>query len=290
MAPVITADQVKTLREKTGAGMMECKAALSEAKGDLDEAVTILRKRGVAQAAKRSGRTTGEGLVATRLSADGRTGVIAEVNCETDFVALTEGFQKLVSDVMSALLAADASTDLNSLIAPGSALARQVTETITNTGENITISRVGRIQAAGGVLGTYIHLGGKIGVLLKLAGVPDGKTQSDVVATLVKELAMQIAAASPQYASRDAIPADVIEKEKSVYRAQMESSGKPAQVIEKIVEGKLGSFFGQSVLREQASIRDPKVTVAQMLDAASKSLGGTLTVPEFLRFKVGESQ
>jgi elongation factor Ts len=290
MAPVITADQVKTLREKTGAGMMECKAALSEANGDLDEAVTILRKRGVAQAAKRSGRTTGEGLVATRLSADGRTGVIAEVNCETDFVARTEGFQKLVSDVMSALLAADASTDLNSLIAPGSALARQVTQTITNTGENISISRFGRIQAAGGVLGTYIHLGGKIGVLLRLAGVPEGKAKSDVVTTLVKELAMQIAAASPQYASRDAIPADVIEKEKSVYRAQMESSGKPAQVIEKIVEGKLGSFFGQSVLPEQASIRDPKVTVAQMLDAASKSVGGTLTAPEFLRFKVGESQ
>src|SRR5262249_31836289 len=175
MAPVITADQVKTLRDKTGAGMMECKAALSEANGDLDEAVTILRKRGVAQAAKRSGRTTGEGLVATRLSSDGRTGVIAEVNCETDFVARTEGFQKLVSDVVSALLAAAPGTDLNSLIAPGSALAHQVTAAITNTGENITISRVGRLQAGGGVLGTYIHLGGKIGVLLKLTGVPDGK-------------------------------------------------------------------------------------------------------------------
>jgi len=290
MAPVITADQVKTLREKTGAGMMECKAALSEANGDLEEAVTILRKRGVAHAAKRSGRTTGQGVVATRLSSDGRTGVIAEVNCETDFVARTEGFQKLVSDVVSALLAADAGTDPTSLLAPGSALAHQVTATITTTGENITISRVGRIQAAGGVLGTYIHLDGKIGVLLKLTGVPDGKAQSEVVTTLVKELAMQIAAASPQYASRDAIPADAIEKEKSVYRAQMESSGKPAQVIEKIVEGKLGSFYGQSVLPEQPSIRDPKVTVAQMLDAASKSLGGPLAVPEFLRFKVGESQ
>jgi elongation factor Ts len=289
MATVITADQVKTLRDKTGAGMMECKAALSEASGNLEEAVTILRKRGVAQAAKRSGRATGEGLVATRLSSDGRTGVIAEINCESDFVARTEDFQTLVTNVIAALLAAPAGSDPNNVIAAGSPIAQQVTATITKTGENITISRVGRIEADGGVLGTYIHLGGKIGVLLKLTGVPAGKEQSDDVTTLVKEIAMQIAAASPQYATRDEISADIIEREKSVYRAQMENSGKPAQVIEKIVEGKLGSFYGQSVLPEQPSIRDPKVTVKQMLETASKSTGGTLAVPQFLRFKVGEA-
>jgi elongation factor Ts len=289
MATAITADQVKTLRDKTGAGMMECKAALSEANGDLEEAVTILRKRGVAQAAKRSGRTTGEGLVAARLSSDSKTGVIAEINCESDFVARTEDFQNLVNAVIAALLAADASADPNSVIAPGSPIAQQVTATITKTGENITVSRVGRITGADGVLGTYIHLGGKIGVLLKLTGVPAGKEQSDEVTTLVKEIAMQIAAASPQYASRDEIPADIIEREKSVYRAQMENSGKPAQVIDKIVEGKLGSFYGQSVLPEQPSIRDPKVTVKQLLETTSKSVGGTLAVPQFLRFKVGEA-
>jgi elongation factor Ts len=290
MAPVITADQVKTLRDKTGAGMMECKAALSEANGNLDEAVTILRKRGVAQAAKRSGRTTGEGLVATRLAGDNATGVIAEINCESDFVARTEDFQKLVTDVISALLALAPGTDPNSVIAAGSPIAHQVTATITKTGENITISRVGRLEAGDGVLGTYIHLGGKIGVLLRLTGVPAGKGQSDEVATLLKELAMHIAAAAPQYATRDQIPADVIEAEKAVYRAQVENSGKPANVIDKIVEGKLGSFYGQSVLPEQPTVRDPKVTVKQMLDTASKSLGGTLAVPAFLRFKVGESQ
>jgi elongation factor Ts len=290
MAPVITADQVKTLRDKTGAGMMECKAALSEANGNLDDAVTILRKRGVAQAAKRSGRTTSEGLVATRLSGDGRSGVIAEINCESDFVARTEDFQTLVTDVISALLAVAPGTDPNSVIAAGSPIAHQVTATITKTGENITISRVGRLEAGDGVLGTYIHLGGKIGVLLRLTGVPAGKAQGEDVTTLLKELAMHIAAAAPQYATRDQIPADVIEAEKAVYRAQMENSGKPANVIDKIVEGKLGSFYGQSVLPEQATIRDPKVTVKQMLDTASKSLGGTLAVPEFLRFKVGESQ
>jgi elongation factor Ts len=290
MAPVITADQVKTLRDKTGAGMMECKAALSEANGNLDDAVTILRKRGVAQAAKRSGRTTGEGLVATRLAGDNATGVIAEINCESDFVARTEDFQKLVTDVISALLALAPGTDPNSVIAAGSPIAHQVTATITKTGENITISRVGRLEAGDGVLGTYIHLGGKIGVLLRLTGVPAGQGQSDEVATLLKELAMHIAAAAPQYATRDQIPADVIEAEKAVYRAQVENSGKPANVIDKIVEGKLGSFYGQSVLPEQPTVRDPKVTVKQMLDTASKSLGGTLAVPAFLRFKVGESQ
>jgi elongation factor Ts len=289
MAPVITADQVKTLRDKTGAGMMECKAALSEANGNLDEAVTILRKRGVAQAAKRSGRTTSEGLVATRLSSDASTGVIAEINCESDFVARTEDFQKLVNSVITALLAPDAKGNPNSVIAPGSPIAHEVTATITKTGENITISRVGRLEAGDGVLGTYIHLGGKIGVLLRLTGVPAGKAQSDDVTTLLKELAMHIAAAAPLYATRDQIPADVIEAEKAVYRAQMENSGKPANVIDKIVEGKLGSFYGQSVLPEQPTIRDPKVTVKQMLETASKGLGGTLAVAEFLRFKVGES-
>jgi elongation factor Ts len=290
MAPVITADQVKTLRDKTGAGMMECKAALSEANGNLDDAVTVLRKRGVAQAAKRSGRTTGEGLVAARLSADQRSGVIAEINCESDFVARTEDFQKLVNDVIAALLAAAPGTDPSSVIAPGSAIAHEVTATITKTGENITISRVGRLEAGDGRLGTYIHLGGKIGVLLRLTGVPADQAQSDDVATLLKEVAMHIAAAAPQYATRDGIPADVIEAEKAVYRGQMENSGKPPQVIDKIVEGKLGSFYGQFVLPEQPTIRDPKVTVKQMLETTAKSLGGPLAVPEFLRFKVGESQ
>jgi elongation factor Ts len=165
-----------------------------------------------------------------------------------------------------------------------------VTATITKTGENIAVSRVGRLEAGDGILGTYIHLGGKIGVLLRLTGVPADKAQSDEVTTLLKELAMHIAAASPQFATRAGVPADLIEKEKAVYRAQMENSGKPAQVIEKIVEGKLGSFFGQFVLPEQPTIRDPKVTVAQMLDAAAKSVGGTLAVTEFIRFRVGEAQ
>jgi elongation factor Ts len=196
---MVTADQVKTLRDRTGAGMMECKAALVEANGDLEQATTILRKRGLAQAAKKTGRSTSEGLIGHYIHMGGRIGVLVEVNCESDFVARTADFQ-----------------------------------------------------------------------------------------TLVKELAMHIAAASPQYVSREEIPAEVLEREKGIYRAQLETSGKPAQVIEKIIEGKLNSFYEQSVLLDQPSIRDQKMTVGQMVTAAIAKLGENITVSRFVRFRVGE--
>jgi elongation factor Ts len=196
----ISATLVKQLRDLTGAGMMECKAALQEAKGDLEEARTILRKRGLAQAAKKSGRSTSEGLIGTYLHAGGKIGVLVELNCESDFVARTEDFQ-----------------------------------------------------------------------------------------ALLKELALQVAASSPQYVRREEIPADVLERERAIYRAQMENSGKPAQVIEKIVEGKLGSFYEQSVLMDQVSIRDQKTTIGQMVQAAIAKLGENISVARFARFKVGDA-
>ena len=197
----IPASLVKQLRDATGAGMMECKAALKEANGSLDEATTILRKRGLAQAAKKSGRSTSEGLI-----------------------------------------------------------------------------------------GSYIHMGGKIGVQVEFGGVPSALTAREEFATLVKEMAMQIAAASPAYVSRSAVPADILEKERAIYRVQMEGSGKPAAVIDKIIEGKLGSFYEQTVLVDQPSIRDPKTTVGQLLQAAIAKLGENIGVARFVRFKVGESQ
>jgi elongation factor Ts len=196
----IPASLVKTLRDRTGAGMMECKAALKEANGDLEEATTILRKRGLAQAAKKTGRSTSEGLIGSYIHMGGKIGVLVEVNCESDFVARTDDFQ-----------------------------------------------------------------------------------------TLVKEIALQIAAANPQYARRDEVPADVLDRERAIYRAQMENSGKPPQVIDKIVEGKLGSFYEQTVLVDQPSIRDPKTTVQQLLQAAIAKLGENISVARFVRFKVGES-
>jgi elongation factor Ts len=195
----ITADQVKQLRDRTGAGMMECKAALAEANGNMEEATTLLRKRGLAQAAKRAGRATAQGLIGSYIHMGGRIGVLVEVNCETDFVARTEPFQNLV-----------------------------------------------------------------------------------------KEIAMHIAAADPKWVRRQDVPADAIEKEKSIYRAQMEGSGKPAHVLDKIIEGKLNSFFSQFVLLEQPSIRDANVTVAQMVVEATAKTGENISIGRFARYRVGE--
>jgi elongation factor Ts len=196
----ITAEQVKALREKTGAGMMECKAALTETGGNMDEAVTVLRKRGLAQAAKRAGRNTSQGLVSSYIHMGGKIGVLVEVNCESDFVARTEGFQQLV-----------------------------------------------------------------------------------------KEIAMHIAAADPKYVRREEVPAEVVEKEKTIYRAQFEGSGKPAQVIEKIVEGKIGSYFTQAVLLDQPSVRDQNVTVGEMVSQAIAKTGENISIARFSRFKLGEN-
>jgi elongation factor Ts len=288
MATTITATDVKALRDRTGAGMMDCKAALLEANGDIDEAITILRKKGMAQVAKKAGRTMKEGLVGVRLSEDATDGVVAEVNCETDFVARTPAFQGLVDTVTQDLLDAPFTEDPQALAAADGSVGQKVAEKIATVGENMAVSRAARLTGEG-LVGSYLHLGGKIGVLVELQGVPVEARQSDGVQTLVRELAMQIAAASPSYATREEVPASVIEQEKNIYRAQMESSGKPANVIEKIVEGKLGSFYSVAVLPDQPNIRDPKTTVAQLVAEASKAAGGSIRVSRFVRFKVGES-
>jgi elongation factor Ts len=200
MSAPIPAELVKKLRDQTGAGMMECKAALTEAGGNLEEATTILRKRGLAQAAKKSGRAANEGQIFAYIHQGGKIGVLLEVNCESDFVARTDDFQ-----------------------------------------------------------------------------------------ALMKELALQVAAANPQYARREDVPAEILERERGIYRAQMEASGKPPAVIEKIIEGKLGSFYEQTVLVDQPSIRDPKTTVDQNIKAVIAKLGENISVPRFVRYKVGES-
>jgi elongation factor Ts len=197
----ITAAMVKQLRDATGAGMMECKSALVEAGGDLEQATTILRKRGLAQAARKTGRSTSEGLIGHYIHMGGKIGVLVEVNCESDFVARTADFQ-----------------------------------------------------------------------------------------TLVKEIAMHIAAATPQFVSCEDVPADVLEREKSIYRAQLENSGKPAQVIDNIVDGKLNSFYEQAVLLDQLSIRDQKTTIGQIVTAAIAKLGENITITRFVRFRVGERE
>jgi elongation factor Ts len=291
MATSITAEMVKKLRDQTGAGMMECKSALTEANGDFEEANTILRKRGLASAAKKAGRSANEGLIGNRLSSDKSAGTLVEVNCESDFVARTPDFQKLVQDVITEIdKAGDAANDAW-LKDPSGPVQKLVAAAIAKLGENMAVPRFVR-YAGRGYVGQYIHMGGKIGVQLELSGVTPAVSGREELATLVKELAMQIAAASPTsaaYVSRAAVPADVLEKEKSIYRAQMENSGKPANVIDKIVEGKLGSFFSQVVLPDQESIRDPKMKVKDVIAAANKALGASVAVTRFARLKVGEA-
>ena len=285
----ITADMVKKLRDQTGAGMMDCKAALAEANGDFDEATTILRKKGLASAAKKAGRSTNEGLIGSRLSADRSTGILVEVNCESDFVARTDDFRALIQDVLNEIeKAGDAANDAW-LQDPDGPVRKRVAATIGKLGENMAVPRF--VRYAGGYVGQYIHMGAKIGVQVEFGGVTSAISAREEFKTLVKEIAQHIAAAdpSPRYLSRAEVPAQAIENEKAIYRAQMESSGKPANIIDKIVEGKLGSFYQQVVLPEQPSIRDPKQTVQDAIAAVNKALGASVSVTRFARLKVGEA-
>jgi len=287
MAVTITADQVKKLRDQTGAGMMECKAALTEANGDFEEANTILRKRGLASAAKKAGRATSEGLIGRSLSADASSGTIVEVNCESDFVARTDDFQQLAKNVLAEIeKAGDRATEAW-LKDPNGPVQKLVAAGIAKLGENMGVPRFVRYTGKGYV-GQYIHMGGKIGVQVEFGGVTPEVRGREEFTTLVKEIAMQIAAASPTYVSRESVPSAVLDKERAIYRAQMETSGKPANVIDKIVEGKLGAFYAQVALLDQPSIREPKTTVKDVLAAAAKTLGAPLTVTRFARLKVGE--
>ena len=284
----ISAAEVKKLRDQTGAGMMDCKAALEDANGNFEEANTILRKRGLASAAKKAGRATSEGLIGNAVTADNGSGVLVEVNCESDFVARTDDFQNLIKNVIAEINAAGDAANDAWLKDPSGPVYPLVAAAIAKLGENMAIPRFVR-YAGQGYVGQYIHLGGKLGVQVEFSGVTPEVAAKEEFVNLVKEIAMQIAAAGPLYATRAEVPADSLEKEKAIYRGQMENSGKPANVIEKIVEGKLGSFYGQVVLPDQPSIRDPKLTVANVLTAANTSLGATVGVTRFARLKVGEA-
>src|SRR5258706_2495852 len=284
----ITADMGKKLRDQTGAGMMECKNALSEENGDFEDATTILRKRGLDSAAKKAGRAASEGLIANTVAADHAWGILAEVNCESDFVARTPDFQQLMRDVLAEIEKAGDAANEAWLKDPQGPVIRRVAPVIAKLGENMTVSRFVR-YAGKGYVGQYIHQGGKIGVMVELGGVTPEIAKKDELQTLVKEIAMQIAAASPGYVSRESVPSEIVEKEKAIYRAQMEHSGKPANVLDKIVEGKLGGFYKQVVLPDQESIRDPKMSVKDVLAQASKALGASVSVTRFVRLKVGET-
>ncbi len=277
----ISAAAVKELREKTGAGMMDCQRALTEASGDVEEAVKLLRKKGLAAAAKKAGRTAKDGLVVVAVAADRKSGAVLELNCETDFVARTERYQafaaKLADQVLAEQLGDVAATLARPFAAdPEHTVEQAISSEIATIGENIRLSRVGLLGPRDGMkVGSYLHMGGKIGVLVQLSEGADEDT--------VKDVAMHIAAAEPRFVNRESIPAAVVAEEREIAAAQV-PAGKPAQVVEKIVDGKVAKFFEQACLLEQPFVKNPDETVGRMLAGR-----GGVQVAAFLRFKLGEA-
>jgi len=284
----ITSEMVRELREKTGAGMMDCKRALAEAGGGMEQAIDNLRKKGLAAAAKRASRIASEGTVAAHV--DGGAGALVEVNCETDFVARTDDFQGFVREV-AALVHARAPRDAEAALALPAGdgmLSDKLTGKVAKIGEKISFRRFVRFALPAGIRGVivpYIHAGGKIGVLVELHGA--GADAPDFVA-LGKDLAMQVAAANPAYVARENVPADVIAREKAIYREQALAAGKPEKILDKIAEGKLEKFYGDFCLVEQAFIKDPDRKVKDLLKALAAKAGVEVRVAGFARFQVGE--
>lgn len=272
----VSKEDVLSLREKTGAGLIDCKRALVESNGDLDEAVSILRKKGVATAAKKAGRDAGEGIVAQCVSSDRTKGTLVEVNCETDFVAKNDDFINFSSEVASQLLEN-----------PDVDLEEKRTEQVAKIGENIRISRSTTLSPnAIGLVESYVHTGGKVAVLLSLGTSTSEAANSENVQLLAKDLCMHIAATSPVCVSRNDVPEELVAKEKEIAMAQAE--GKPPQAIEKIVQGKLDKYFSNSCFLEQSFVKDPDHSIQGLLTSTGKEIGAELTVEKFVRFQVGE--
>jgi elongation factor Ts len=273
----ITKELVMDLREKTGAGLIDCKRALAETGGDLDEAVSILRKKGVASAAKKAGREAGEGIIADEVAGDRRKGILVEINCETDFVAKNEDFIRFSKEVAQTLLEN-----------PNADLENRRAEQVGKIGENIKINRSQSVSIeTNGIVESYVHTGAKVAVMISLTSSDDTDLSSnEKLATVAKDICMHIAATSPVCVSRDDVPADLIAKEKDIALAQAE--GKPPQAIEKIVSGKLDKYFAASCLLEQPFVKDPDSSVRDLLAKVSAEIGSNVTVGTFLRFQVGE--
>ena len=285
-----TAKDVQTLREQTGAGMMDCKKALTASDGDYDKAVEFLREKGLAAAAKKAGRVAAEGMVYAGVCKECGVGALVEVNSETDFVAKNETFQKFVEDLAMIVMKenpADVAA-LNACSYPesGKTVAEVLTEKVATIGENIQIRRFARFCEKSENV-AYMHMGGKIGVLVAL-NVSDNLKGNNVVAELGHDVCMQIAAMNPQYLNRDCVPADVVEHEKEILLAQTINEGKPEAVAQKIVAGRINKFFEEICLVDQAFVKENKVSVSQYVENKGKDLGGSISIANFVRFEKGE--
>ena len=275
----ITASQVKELRTITNVGMMECKKALQETAGDIEAAIKLLRERGLAVAAKKADRAANEGLIDIAISDNAQTGAMVEVNCETDFVAKNENFQAFVAELAQKALSLGDNELAN---AEKENLAFKVSE----IGENLVINRnvTYKVQGAGAI-GKYIHLGGKVGVMVEIGCENAANSGSAELVELGKEVALHIAAASPAALVRTELDPELVKSEQALYAKQVE--GKPANIIEKILEGKMGKFYSQVVLVEQGFVKDPDITVQNLVEQTGKKIGDTLSIRRYARYQIG---
>ncbi len=289
----ISASMVKELRECTGAGMMECKKALTEAEGDMEAAVDILRTRGLAALAKKAGRATNEGTVAAYVTDDATVGVLVEVNCETDFVGRNAEFTGFV-DALAAHIAVNGPENVDELkeqaIADRDITVEQLLgEMVGKLGENMGVARFIREEISGtGAVATYVHGGGRIGVMVTYAFTKPETAANDTFKTFSRDVAMQVAAASPMVTRREDLSSDVIEHELSIYKAQAAESGKPEAIQEKMAQGRLEKFYKEVALVEQAFVKNMDQTVAQYTAEVSKAVGDEIAIVGFVRFNLGE--
>ena len=283
---MITAKSVKELRDKTGAGMMDCKKALTETNGDVEKAIEVLREKGLAAAAKKAGRTAAEGIVKTFVSEDGKNASIVEVNCETDFVAANEEFVNFAEKV--AELAANTSVNTVEELLKEKLGDATVQETLTalvaKLGENMTVRRFEKLSVENGAIESYIHGGGRIGVLVEVSTEGD----SNVAKEVAKEVCMQVAAANPLFLNRESVDQEALEKEKEIYRVQALNEGKPENIVEKMVMGRIKKYYKEVCLLDQLWVKDNDKTIAKFLAEKSKEVGSPISITRFVRYERGE--
>ncbi|WCR56604.1 translation elongation factor Ts [Rickettsia asembonensis] len=285
----ISAAAVKELREKTGAGMMDCKKALIETSGNFEEAIDFLRKKGLAAAAKKAGRIASEGLTAVKV--DGLTGVVVEVNSETDFIARNEQFQDLVKDIANlAVIAKTIDTLKTSKMQSGKSVEEEIIENIATIGENLTLRRMDILEISEGAIGSYVHNEvvpnlGKISVLVGLASNAKDKAKLEALA---KQIAVHVAGNNPQSIDDSSLDQALVERERKVFFEKSKEEGKPDNIIEKMVEGRIRKFFSEVVLLQQNFLFEPKLTVAEVIKNAEKELGAEIKIAKFIRYELGE--
>ncbi len=275
----ITASQVKELRDATNVSMMDCKRALQEAEGDMDKAVKLLRERGMAVAAKKASRVAKNGKIAAKVSDDGKTGIMIEVNCETDFVTRNEIFQKFVVDMT------DKAMEIEGDVAE--TVKDDVTAAIAEIGENIVLRKSERFVTENGAVASYIHMGGTVGVLVEFGLEKDETATAEEFKALSLDICLHVAAANPMALDRSGVPADLVETEKALFAKQVE--GKPENIVENILKGKLNKFYAQNTLLEQGFVKEDKMSITELLEAKSKELGDTITIKRYVRWQLGEA-